>query len=69
MERTENAGGRMAAVYFPGSDVEYWFTSRHFVTGERLQHHGVTWVVAAVQEGDRADGQVMVTCRRFEEAA
>jgi hypothetical protein len=70
MERTEIDGdSRMAAVYFPGVDVEYWFTNQHFVAGEQLHHNGVTWVIATVQEGTRGHGQVMVTCRRAEEAA
>ena len=70
MERTEiDVGSPMAAVYFPGVDVAYWFTDRQFVVGERLHHADLTWVVTAMQEGNRGDGQVMVTCRQVEEEA
>jgi hypothetical protein len=70
MDRTEvDVNGRMAAVYFPGVDVTYWFTDREFVVGESLQHADLSWVVTAVQEGNHGEGQVMVTCRQAEEAA
>ena len=70
MERTEiDVGSRTAAIYFPGVDVAYRLTDHEFVVGERLHHADQSWVVTAVQEGSRGDGQVMVTCRQAEEAA
>jgi len=55
---------RTLTIFFPDAEVQYWFTDRIFVVGDRLKRNSATWIVTSIGDSHRNAKHEAITVRR-----